>query len=144
MKFRHLVSGIALAFALVLAVPAPAATVTATISSTFTPTPVTIVAGDTVTWNNVGGGFHNVVADDASFRCADGCDGDIGGDGDASTASWTFDRFFATSGTVAYHCEIHGAIGGVGMAGTIVVLPVTIFSDGFESGNTSGWSAATP
>lgn len=127
--------------ALLTAVPASAANVTATISSTFNPVSVTLVAGDSVTWNNVGGGFHNVVADDVSFRCSNGCDDEIGGDGDASTADWSFSRFFATSGTVAYHCEIHGA---GGMSGTIIVLPFTIFSDGFNSGNTSGWSVTTP
>lgn len=143
MLSRLLLAGIALALG--VAAPVSAANVTATVVSTFTPTPVTIVAGDSVTWNNVGGGFHNVVADNTTFRCASGCDGDgMGGDGDASTAGWTFTRFFNTPGTIAYHCEIHGASGGIGMAGTVVVLPFTVFSDGFNSGNTSAWSLTVP
>lgn len=141
MKSRLVFAGFV--FCLFTSLPVSAATVTATVVSTFTPTPVTIVAGDSVTWNNVGGGFHNVVADNASFRCANGCD-DTAGDGDASTAGWTFTRFFNTAGTIAYHCEIHGAAGGIGMAGTIVVLPFTVFSDGFNSGNLAAWSVVSP
>ena len=77
---------------------------------------LTIRVGDSVTWTNAGG-FHNVVADDGSFRCAVGCDGE-GGDGDASTASWSFTRTFEEAGTIDYHCEPHFDDG---MLGTIVV-----------------------
>src|SRR5678816_3093794 len=41
----------------------------------FSPQFLTVQAGDTVTFLNLGGN-HNVVADDGSFRCAHGCDGD--------------------------------------------------------------------
>jgi len=54
----------------------------------FSPQFLTIQAGDTVTFLNLGGN-HNAVADDGSFRCAHGCDGDgKGGNGNASSDLW--------------------------------------------------------
>jgi plastocyanin len=87
----------------------------------FTPATLTITAGDTVTFTNTAQGFHNVHADDESFRCANGCDGQ-GGDGSPSTNLWSFHLTFNTAGTVGYHCEIHGSPG-AGMHGTITVNP---------------------
>ena len=85
----------------------------------FTPANLTVHAGTTVTWSNAGG-FHNVTADDGSFRCSNGCD-DTGGNGAPSTATWSFARTFNSPTVVHYHCQIHGAAGGVGMSGTITV-----------------------
>ena len=96
--------------------------VTAQSNLTFSPSNLTITAGDTVTFRN-GGGFHNVASDPGSvttFRCADGCDG-AGGNGNLSSASWSATVTFPTAGTSAYHCEAHGAPGGVGMAGRITI-----------------------
>ena len=78
-----------------------------------------IQAGESVTWMN-GGGFHNVVADDGSFRCSTGCDQN-GGSGNPSTEPWSFTLTFTEPGTVPYFCEVHGGEGGRGMSGTIVV-----------------------
>lgn len=89
------------------------------VNNRFVPDDVTIQAGDSVTWTNEGID-HNVVADDRSFRCANGCDGE-GGDGDTASNAWSFTRTFATPGTVPYFCEAHGSAGGLGMAGTVVV-----------------------
>ena len=94
----------------------------------FSPQFISIRAGDSVTFLNLGG-FHNVVADDGSFRCAHGCDNDgQGGDGNASNSLWVVTLTFATPGTVGYFCEPHGAPGS-GMYGSIEVLaplrPVT-------------------
>jgi plastocyanin len=87
---------------------------------TFSPQVVTVNVGDSVVFINKGG-FHNVVADDGSFRCARGCDGDgKGGNGNASSSNWIAAVNFAQAGTVGYFCEIHGQPG-VGMFGTIVV-----------------------
>ena len=87
---------------------------------TFAPQTVTIDPGDTVTFVNRGG-THNAVADDGSFRCARGCDGDgKGGNGNASNANWTASVTFSNPGTIGYFCEPHGAPG-QGMFGTIVV-----------------------
>ncbi|NBB69524.1 MAG: hypothetical protein GVY33_04240 [Alphaproteobacteria bacterium] len=100
----------------------------------FTPENLTIQVGDTVTWTNEGG-THNVRADDGSFRCANGCDG-TGGNGDPAPAGWSFTLTFdEPAELIRYHCEPHGAPGGVGMAGTITVegLEDDIFSDRFET-----------
>ena len=105
----------------IAAAPARAATVVVHVGGTdtvFQPDTVTINAGDTVRWTN-DGGFHNVRANDDSFRCSQGCDGE-GGDGSASSASWSFTRTFNQAGTVGYYCEEHGFPNG-GMHGTVIV-----------------------
>ena len=90
----------------------------------FLPQTVTINAGDTVTFVNKGG-FHNAVADDGSFRCARGCDGDgKGGNGNASSSNWVSSVTFTQAGTVGYFCETHGDATS-GMRGTIIVQAVT-------------------
>jgi plastocyanin len=91
-------------------------TVTANPDNTFTPANITIQQGDSITWSN-NGGLHNVRATDASFRCANGCDG-TGGDGTPSAATWSFSLTFNTPGTINYDCEVHVALG---MVGQIVV-----------------------
>ena len=84
----------------------------------FSPATLTITAGDSVTFINRGG-FHNVAADDGSFRCAQSCSGS---GGDANSALWSATVTLATPGTLGYHCEVHGAPG-QGMFGTITVEP---------------------
>ena len=91
-----------------------------TVGNEFSPSALTIQEGDTVRWTNSGMGFHNVLADDDSFRCANGCDG-MGGNGDPSPNAWTFTLVFTSAGMVPYYCEIHGTPGGGGMAGTVTV-----------------------
>jgi len=87
---------------------------------TFSPASITINPGDSVTFINKGG-LHNVVADDGSFRCAHGCDGDgHGGNGAASSSTWVTSLTFDHAGTIGYFCEIHGQPG-QGMFGTINV-----------------------
>ena len=87
----------------------------------FTPQFLSITAGDSVTFLNRGGN-HNVVADDGSFRCAHGCDGDgKGGNGNATSLLWIVTLDFPTPGTIGYFCEPHGSPG-AGMYGTIEVL----------------------
>jgi len=87
----------------------------------FTPSTVTIQAGDSVRFTNAGG-THNVTADDGSFRCAAGCDGQ-GGDGSISGNLWSATVAFPRAGTYLYHCEEHGGAGGVGMSGRVIVQP---------------------
>jgi plastocyanin len=102
--------------------------------NSFVPQSLTINVGDTVTFVNKGG-QHNVVADDNSFRCAMGCDGDgHGGSGTPSSAPWTATVTFSTVGDVGYYCEIHGQPG-AGMFGTIHVnatTPVRLLSFGVD------------
>lgn len=84
----------------------------------FIPRELTIEPGDTVTWSNMGG-FHNLVADDGSFRCANGCDG-RGGNGAPSSLIWRATLPFDRPGRYGYFCEPHGQPG-AGMYGTIIV-----------------------
>jgi len=86
----------------------------------FSPQTVTIDVGDTVTFVNKGGD-HNVNADNGSFRCARGCDGDgMGGNGSPSTSNWVASITFSKAGKVGYFCETHG-MPGAGMYGTVIV-----------------------
>lgn len=97
---------------LVLARLGAASAATANVAVTdnaFTAGTVTITAGDTVVWTDSGALPHTVTADDNSFDS-----------GNMSTGQ-TFSRTFTTPGTIRYYCKIHGAAGGVGMSGTIVV-----------------------
>jgi plastocyanin len=85
----------------------------------FAPAEVVVRPGDSVTWRNQGTA-HNVTAEDGSFRCSRGCDG-AGGNGELSAEAWSFTRSFPQAGVVAYYCQSHGAPGGIGMTGRIVV-----------------------
>jgi plastocyanin len=93
---------------------ASAATVQVTLTNNptnmFSPQVVTIRRGDTVLWSNVAG-FHNVVADDSSFTS-----------GAVAGAPWNFTRQFDNLGSFGYYCLPHGAPGGNGMSGTVVVV----------------------
>jgi plastocyanin len=88
----------------------------------FSPDDVTINVGDTVTFSNLGGiaVAHNVVADDNSFRCANGCDA-TGGNGTPASNEWTSTVTFTKAGVVTYHCGNHGSMG---MTGKITVNAV--------------------
>ena len=100
--------------------------VTAMPNLTFSPKTLTINAGDTVTFTN-DGGFHNVASDPGAvtaFRCANGCDG-AGGNGSLSSAAWSATVTFPKAGSASFHCEAHGAAGGVGMSGTITIKGAT-------------------
>jgi plastocyanin len=90
---------------------------------TFSPKTITIHKGDIITFVNRGG-LHNAKADDGSWRCAHGCDGQPGGDGATSSSNWVASLAFNTPGTIGYYCEQHGAPG-QGMFGTIIVLAPT-------------------
>ena len=86
----------------------------------FYPSPLVIQVGDTVTFyiynSNSFHGPHNVVADDGSFRCAQGCDGE-GGDGSPrASPQWKFNRTFTVPGVVTYHDEV------TNIKGVLVVL----------------------
>ena len=92
------------------------------------PNPLVIHAGSTVAFAVYCGGFdyfyddyacttpgtqrHNIVADDGSFRCARGCDGDGGyGTPAVNDGGWGFTRIFHAPGMVRYHDEGSGSIG---------------------------------
>jgi plastocyanin len=98
-----------------LAAPAMAANFAVSVTGNFSPSTLTIHVGDTVTFTNVGSGFHNVAADDGSFRCARGCDG-AGGDGAPSATVWSATVAFNTPGSIRYICDAHPS-----MVGHVVV-----------------------
>jgi len=100
----------------------------------FNPANITINVGDTVHFVSQGGAPHNVHADDNSFRCANGCDGQ-GGNGNPSTLLWSSSVTFTKPGVVTFHCDQHQM---QGMTGSITVngtAPQGINLGGYMSGN---------
>ena len=75
----------------------------------FIPSQLTIPVGTTVIWVNDESAKHTATADDNQF---DSGDQDIG---------VSYSHTFTEPGTYRYFCRYHGDVGGVGMAGTIVV-----------------------
>ncbi len=81
----------------------------------FEPASITVTAGDTVNWVwQVGSVAHNIVPDD----------GNAPGNSGPPTAYPKFLSFrFMVPGEYHYHCTVHGGPGGVGMSGSVTVLP---------------------
>lgn len=81
----------------------------------FEPARITIAVGDTINWFwPVGSAGHNVVPDDGNAPATSGAPA-----GYPKYLSFQF----ANPGVYHYHCAVHGAPGGVGMSGTVTVLP---------------------
>jgi plastocyanin len=82
-----------------------------TSGTAFSPNSIAdVLVGDTITFINDAGGFHNAVSTDAAFpfRCAVDC----GANGGGSNANWT--AVVTVPATAAhkdipFFCEIHGA-----------------------------------
>jgi plastocyanin len=85
------------------------ATVNVNDPMSFDPSTVNIKAGDTVKWVWTGSIGHSTTADDDSW------------DSGVHNGPYTFNQTFPTAGTYPYYCSVHGAPGGVGMSGTVVV-----------------------
>lgn len=75
----------------------------------FAPKTVTISVGTTVNWPNPGAAPHTTTSDTGLW--------DSGQKAPGESYSFTFDQ----AGTFPYYCTLHGARGGIGMAGTIIV-----------------------
>ncbi|MEO8959303.1 MAG: plastocyanin/azurin family copper-binding protein, partial [Rudaea sp.] len=102
----------------------------------FSPTPLTINAGDSVTFTNLGGAAHNIHADDDSFRCAAGCRGDgSGAMGDPDSSGWSDTITFSKPGTINYHCDQHVSMGMTGSIVVNAVAPLPFAIGGYISGN---------
>lgn len=89
--------------------PPPANTVFAE-NFRFRPATLTITAGQSITWINMGAAVHDVTADDGSFAS---------GSLAASTSGFpggSFVKTFDQAGTFTYHCALHPQ-----MTGTVVV-----------------------
>lgn len=70
---------------------------------------VRVEPGSTVTWLNEGRNPHNVIADDGLF------------DSGTLEAGNSFTRTFESEGAFRYFCSFHGAAGGIGMSGLVLV-----------------------
>jgi plastocyanin len=79
------------------------------VDSAYQPRQIEVDRGTTVTWDQVGQLPHTVTADDGSFDSGEMGQGD------------TFTHSFPQPGSFPYYCEFHGAPGGQGMAGVVVV-----------------------
>jgi len=79
------------------------------LDSFFEAKTMTVTVGTTVLWENGGDLPHTVTSDDDIF--------DSGNMEPGDTFEFTFDE----AGEFPYYCVYHGAPGGVGMAGTVVV-----------------------
>lgn len=83
------------------------------VNGTYSPREITINEGDTITWTNNGTMDHTVTADDRSF------------DSGLLSPGESFSLTFDDSGIFPYYCIPHGAPGGVGMSGQIIVTADT-------------------
>jgi hypothetical protein len=79
------------------------------IDDEFSASSITVAPGDTVRWSNDGDNVHTVTSDEGVF------------DSGTLESGASFSFTFAEPGTYPYYCQVHGAAGGVGMAGTIEV-----------------------
>jgi plastocyanin len=117
------------ALLLSIGLPATAATVEISVDAmSFSPAQANARVGDLVRWTlpapGGGGGYgdpepsavpHNVSSDTGLFRS-----------GDPEAGPWQFSHTFTQPGTYRYYCERHGAPGGTGMSGTVVVQAATL------------------
>ena len=91
----------------------------------FTPTTVTVQAGGSVLWTNIGPSEHTASSNEELWdsgvitALTDGDEDDDGGGGygySMAAGEGTYERRFNDAGTYEYHCSIHAD-----MHGTIVV-----------------------
>jgi len=98
-----------------LAYPDPDAPNTVLVSDNrFEPASIVVPVGGIVNWFwPAGSAGHNIVPDDGNAPATSGAPA-----GYPKYLSFTF----ANPGVYHYHCEVHGAPGGVGMSGSVTVL----------------------
>jgi plastocyanin len=91
--------------------------------SKFVQSTINIDPGTTVKWTATGGLPHTITADGCADSRAGACTFDSGTETfvRADTARSTYEFKFNNPGIYSYFCRIHGAPGGVGQSGIIVV-----------------------
>jgi plastocyanin len=101
---------------------AGATTITMAAGNKFEPATFSAKVGETVTWvyGDSSGQPHNAVADDGSFDTSPGCSGNDPSKCFSSSGQ-KFSFTFKKAGSYPYYCAIHGAKGGIGMAGVVEV-----------------------
>ncbi len=77
----------------------------------FVPSELAIAMGTTVTWTNEDDVQHSTTSDTGIW------DSGLLGNGQ------TYSHTFADPGVYPYYCTLHGAPGGEGMSGTVIVIP---------------------
>ena len=94
------------------------------LDNSFVPALVGVVPGEKVTWTAGSAALnpHNLVFEDGLITAL------------PAPGPWTADRTFSAAGTFRYYCQIHGAAGGLGMAGIVYanaaanVLPAAVIN----------------
>ncbi|MBI5592740.1 MAG: hypothetical protein HY881_19915, partial [Deltaproteobacteria bacterium] len=95
----------------------------------FSPSAISVIAGSTVKWVNVGNIAHTVTSD-AANPVSGGPDSDIqfpNGLSSGQSYTWVVPTTAATGTIWYYHCRFHGQAGngqqpGTGMSGSITVI----------------------
>jgi plastocyanin len=79
---------------------------------------ITVAAGTTVKWEQVGVAPHNVRAADGSYDSHPDCMTDIS---TCMAKGDTYEHTYEAPGEYIYYCVIHGSAAGAGMAGKVIV-----------------------
>jgi plastocyanin len=117
-KAKFVVLVVTLIFVTIAPGPAQAAqTEVSILDNVFNPSAVITGSGDVVRWTHNSFNPHTVTADDGSFDSSPGA---------ALSSGQTFSvTITGPAREVRYYCKLHGAPGGVGMAGIITVVGAT-------------------
>jgi plastocyanin len=91
----------------------------------FTPATVTIKAGATVMWTNLGPSPHTTVSDNGVWTSGTLGSPTSGGSGygGGGSSGGTFQSTFTQAGTFGYHCNLHPPSQYPTFVGTITVVP---------------------
>lgn len=96
------------------------------LASSYSPATFSVAAGTTIVFQNTSTFPHTATADDGSFDT-----GMINPGGSKSVV-------LSSAGSIAFHCQFHGAVGGVGQSGMITVQAVAGATSAPAGGGTGG------
>ncbi len=101
---------------------APETKVVRNLDDFFDPQYLRVDPGTTVEFRNDGRNPHTVTADDGSYDSGILQNGDV------------FEQTYTAPGVYPFNCKLHGAPGGIGMSGIVVVGDVEVPNPGGEGG----------